>query len=274
MTHTKAAEKLKLCPFCGSTGEEVSVYHEVVESSDWFIRCHVCLVETAREESESLTIAKWNRRALPLPSAPEQAGGALTDADLTRIYKEANGETEGKSHPITTRAIFKAMRAVVSPAPEPAQCPNTESHVCLHAEPARAEQSDTPRVDALTKHWDDDGATRGPAYVAMRDLARELERAEQPQEAVAWIVDADEYNLAGERTRLCEIDYFQDDIDKLPIGTKLYAAPPAVAEPESRDLIIGIAPHMSEWRITFLPENRAEVVLLNAHPAKEGGGHE
>lgn len=36
-------------------------------------------------------------------------------------------------------------------------------------------ERDTPRVDALMKKWDDDGATRGSAFVELRDLARELE---------------------------------------------------------------------------------------------------
>lgn len=36
--------------------------------------------------------------------------------------------------------------------------------------------SDTPRTDALMAKWDDDGATRGPAFRELRDLARQLER--------------------------------------------------------------------------------------------------
>lgn len=36
---------------------------------------------------------------------------ALTDSDLTRIYKQVNGEAEGKAQPLTTARIFKAMRA-------------------------------------------------------------------------------------------------------------------------------------------------------------------
>ena len=35
----------------------------------------------------------------------------------------------------------------------------------------------TPRVDALMAKWSDDGATRGSAFIELRDLARELERA-------------------------------------------------------------------------------------------------
>jgi hypothetical protein len=36
----------------------------------------------------------------------------LSNADLTRIYKEANGIPEGKEPPISTQKIFTAMRAM------------------------------------------------------------------------------------------------------------------------------------------------------------------
>ena len=38
----------------------------------------------------------------------------ITDKQLTEIYEAANGQTKGKSHPITTASIFKAMRAMLS----------------------------------------------------------------------------------------------------------------------------------------------------------------
>ncbi len=41
------------------------------------------------------------------------------------------------------------------------------------------EQRGTPLVDALMARWDDDGATRGPAFIELRELARNLERATQ-----------------------------------------------------------------------------------------------
>lgn len=37
----------------------------------------------------------------------------MTDEELTRIYKQANGETTGKAQPLTTQRIFKAMRAMI-----------------------------------------------------------------------------------------------------------------------------------------------------------------
>jgi hypothetical protein len=36
--------------------------------------------------------------------------------------------------------------------------------------------SETPRTDALMRQWSDDGATRGPAFIELRNLARQLER--------------------------------------------------------------------------------------------------
>jgi hypothetical protein len=48
-----------------------------------------------------------------------------TDAELTQLYKEVNGEIGGKAQPLTTQRIFKAMRAAIekwrthTPAGEP-----------------------------------------------------------------------------------------------------------------------------------------------------------
>ena len=50
--------------------------------------------------------------------------------------------------------------------------PESASHEGAHA--------GTPRVDALMTKWDDDGATRGSAFIELRDLARELERSAAP----------------------------------------------------------------------------------------------
>lgn len=47
----------------------------------------------------------------------KQAASAVpeySDADLTRIYKEANNETEGKARPISTASVFRAMRAMAA----------------------------------------------------------------------------------------------------------------------------------------------------------------
>lgn len=37
-----------------------------------------------------------------------------SDAELTRIYKIANGEDKGKPQPITSQRIFRAMRAAIN----------------------------------------------------------------------------------------------------------------------------------------------------------------
>ena len=37
-----------------------------------------------------------------------------TDAELTEVYKTANGELTGKSQPLTTQRIFRAMRAAIA----------------------------------------------------------------------------------------------------------------------------------------------------------------
>lgn len=43
-----------------------------------------------------------------------------TDEDLTRLYKEANGELNGKLQPLTTKRIFRAMRYMLAQARIPA----------------------------------------------------------------------------------------------------------------------------------------------------------
>ncbi len=37
-----------------------------------------------------------------------------TDAELTEVYKAANGENTGKAQPLTTKRIFRAMRAAIA----------------------------------------------------------------------------------------------------------------------------------------------------------------
>lgn len=44
-------------------------------------------------------------------------GWQLTNAELTKIYNDANGITGGKNPPISTEKIFTAMRAMLSAAP-------------------------------------------------------------------------------------------------------------------------------------------------------------
>lgn len=39
-----------------------------------------------------------------------------SDFDLTQIYKSANSETKGKSRPLTTQSIFRAMRVIAEQA--------------------------------------------------------------------------------------------------------------------------------------------------------------
>lgn len=51
----------------------------------------------------------------------DTTSAAPSDAELTACYKEANGEMHGKAQPITTRRIFRAMRAAIVKwgAPQP-----------------------------------------------------------------------------------------------------------------------------------------------------------
>lgn len=60
-------EGLTSCPFCAAAGEELGLCYDTghlpMVGTDWFVRCYVCHVETARFVSHAEAIAAWNRRA-------------------------------------------------------------------------------------------------------------------------------------------------------------------------------------------------------------------
>lgn len=63
------------------------------------------------------------------------------------------------------------------------------------------------------------------AQLALLQLSRTALTAGTEQGQVAEICQTHEYGIDGELTHSRDIDYYQDDIDSLPVGTKLYAAP-------------------------------------------------
>jgi Lar family restriction alleviation protein len=68
--NTSRGGELLPCPFCGSDGEEVSVCGHLRASGHndgWNVRCYVCHVETAYEETKAEALAAWNRRSPPHP---------------------------------------------------------------------------------------------------------------------------------------------------------------------------------------------------------------
>lgn len=97
------------------------------------------------------------------------------------------------------REMLSKLRApVADAAPEYAYSDDGRTVTMTNAHRAPSRQAsvsvaDTPRVDELMAKWDDDGATRGPAFIELRDLARELERR-----AVADVVTANMIRLARE----------------------------------------------------------------------------
>lgn len=58
MQEKEEEQKLKPCPFCGST--DIFVYHSYV---DYSVRCRNCLVRRGEFETEEEAIAAWNKRA-------------------------------------------------------------------------------------------------------------------------------------------------------------------------------------------------------------------
>lgn len=87
----------------------------------------------------------------------------LTDADLTVIYKKANGEDTGKPQPLTTQRIFKAMRAI-----ESAACEERDARI---AELTR--ELEEARKDAERYRWLRDGSN-WPAVFASHDAPEPL----------------------------------------------------------------------------------------------------
>lgn len=75
-------------------------------------------------------------------------------------------------------------------------------------------------------------------HYAPPEVVRELARialAALTAESVAVVVDANEYGSDGNLTHQRDIDYFQEDVDSIPAGTKLYAAQPApVSVPDEK----------------------------------------
>jgi hypothetical protein len=65
--------------------------------------------------------------------------------------------------------------------------------------------SDTPRTDALLEQWDDDGASRGSAYLELRDLALEIE-----SELAAAKADAERLRAAARSFLQCYDEAPQD----------------------------------------------------------------
>ena len=84
------------------------------------------------------------------------------------------------------------------------------------------------------------------------------DKPEEPeQEHVAWVVESEEYNAAGERPVLREIDYYSHVVDKLPAGTQLFAHPPVpTAQTEQETLA---------WRETYGKIIKALAAIVNVH---------
>ena len=73
---------------------------------------------------------------------------------------------------------------------------------------ATVASGETPRTDELVTLWDDDGASRGSAYMELRDLARQLER----ELAEAKLGEALHQNAAGQLAQMA--------VDSLPSSKK------------------------------------------------------
>ncbi|MEY6762917.1 DUF551 domain-containing protein [Kluyvera ascorbata] len=85
---------------------------------------------------------------------------------------------------------------------------------------SQTERVPDEELDQMIWKLERDGGMTPKLLSLMREL-REVRMAKP----VAEICQAHEYGIGGELTHNRDIDYYQDDIDHLPVGAKLYAAP-------------------------------------------------
>ena len=128
----------------------------------------------------------------------------------------------------------------------------------------------TPRVDALMAKWDDDGASRGAAFIELRDLARELESAlaaaRQPvaQGVIAWVRRQQDGTLTSE--------YLADAVIEPVRKTSGGWLPMVLAQPvEVEPVAWRYRGSNGEWYVTdnlrFQDQANTEIQSLYTHPA-------
>ncbi|WP_396190460.1 hypothetical protein [Flavobacterium sp.] len=108
---------------------------KTIDPVDLFIQTYIQLRVETDEDPPSKEILRYIRESITTKrfakifyelSQPEvlekqtsEVMEPLTDAQLTLIYKQANGEALGKAAPLTSQKIFTAMRAMVKVFPNP-----------------------------------------------------------------------------------------------------------------------------------------------------------
>jgi hypothetical protein len=110
-------------------------------------------------------------------------------------------------------AITAIKQALAAPVQEPISCPHGMVDTCCEnygecalsaTQPAAPVQEDVPKIGCVNHDCDKCKALAAPV-----------------QEPVAWICNHYEEGVKN------DVDYWQDDIDALPVGTPLYTTPPA-----------------------------------------------
>jgi hypothetical protein len=119
-----------------------------MQEAAYLYACRPDRIERVLRRLEQEMEARTKRLSVAIAAAHENADPVDVVAAHRRVSRED---------------AITLMRAALEPAAAPVAPPGT-----------------TPRVDALMAQWADDGATRGAAFAAMRDLARELEAAAAP----------------------------------------------------------------------------------------------
>ena len=90
---------LKPCPFCGSTGVDVTC--EQPGGLEWWVRCSECGGATDIFDTEQEAVAAWNLRT---PSERDEfaqilaglkARGTITQEDVDRLQGNTKGDARG-----------------------------------------------------------------------------------------------------------------------------------------------------------------------------------
>jgi hypothetical protein len=148
--------------------------------------------------TEALEAQQMTGAALQQPAAAS-ADNLACKSVQKRLEVQAAASGAAPQHPVAWR--YRQILADGSVAPgywlihAPGAMDAASAERGARAEPlylGAAAPAAAPRVDALLAKWGDDGASRGPAFIELRDLARELEGAAAPAAAqpAGWFTDA------------------------------------------------------------------------------------
>lgn len=134
-------------------------------------------LEVRNDEEVQAEFAAYAIAAIEAQGVPDGWQLVPTDAELTGIYKKANGEDIGKAQPLTTQRIFKAMRAMLESTPPAPQADNWRKYA--------TEREDTSQT-VIERHSEEIQSLLNLLAKARKELA-ELKASVVQQEPVGYV---------------------------------------------------------------------------------------